>query len=76
MLCRSYPFLVKDKQLVELESRECPKKWIPQGKEKEQYLADCKDYENKVEEYRRMAKEWNDKGGGSFRQFLEFIKKK
>jgi Fe-S-cluster containining protein len=72
MLCRSYPFRSKNKQLAELESRECPKKWLPEGKEKEQYLADCKQYEKEVAAYKQIAEKWN-KLGGSFRQFLDFI---
>jgi Fe-S-cluster containining protein len=77
MLCRTYPFKIKtrDTELSELLSRDCPKKWIPLGEEKEQYLADCKEYLEQLEEYKKLAKEWNELGGGSFEDFLEFIQR-
>lgn len=73
-LCRTYPFRLSGRGacLDEMKSRECSKYWYPEGKEKEQYIADCMQYKKEVEEYRKIAEEWNKKGG-SFPEFLKFI---
>lgn len=75
MLCRSYPYKVLglgSSVLSEMKSRACAGCWHPVGKEKKQYLADCKRYQRDVEDYRILAKEWN-KRGGTFQEFLASI---
>jgi hypothetical protein len=57
-----------------MQSRSCPQSWIPDESEKKQYIDDCKQYEENLENYSQLAKEWNELGGGSFPEFLEFIK--
>jgi len=74
MLCRSYPFRVPSFQctvLEEMKSRQCPRIFSPQGKEKEQYVSDCREYLSQLQEYKRIAEKWNEKGGGSFREFMK-----
>jgi Fe-S-cluster containining protein len=72
MLCRSYPFVLRKGKLVQLKSRACAKCWRLGAKEKEEYLRDAKQYAAEVAEYRKIAAEWNRKGGGSLREFLKF----
>ena len=79
MLCRSYPYRVSSFQsrvLNEMRSRACVGCWNPQGKDRAQYLADCKEYEKEVNEYRKIAEKWNAGGGGSLSGFLEFLESK
>ena len=71
MLCRTYPFnLDKNKKLVNMNSRACPKKWTPESKRG--YLEDLKKYKKEIEAYQKIAGEWNAKDGGTLRSFLDF----
>ncbi|VVC02522.1 Putative zinc- or iron-chelating domain protein [Candidatus Bilamarchaeum dharawalense] len=72
MLCRTYPFCLKNGKFSEMKSRVCPSSWIPEAMEKKQYLADLKQYEKEVMAYRLMVEKWNGKGGGSFIGFLKY----
>ena len=76
MLCRSYPYKISGLGscvLREMKSRACAGCWHPVGKEKEQYLADCKRYRKEVEEFRKLAMSWNKINGGTFQEFLTII---
>jgi Fe-S-cluster containining protein len=74
MLCRTYPFRVSNKasELAGMKSRACPELWVPGKGEKKRYLRDCKEYEREIAAYSKIAGEWNARGGGSLKQFLEF----
>jgi len=86
MLCRTYPFRVssplfsvqngkpgtQDSKLETVSSRACPEKWLPKCEEGRKYQRDCKKYEKEVDTYSRIADEWNSKGGGSLKKFVEF----
>lgn len=75
MLCRTYPFLVRNKKLVDVQTRACVECWQTCSSEKEQYVLDFKQYEQNISEYKKIAEQWNMKGGGSFKEFLRFISK-
>jgi len=66
-LCRTYPFKFNGK-LISTKSRVCPKKWFPEG---EEYIKNCKKYDEYIKKYQKIAKKWKD---GSFQDFLEFSK--
>jgi len=77
MLCRSYPFRVPCPVsgvlcLVDVRSRACGRRWLPDGEEKKQYLRDCLRYGDEVKAYGKIADEWNGNGGGSIGEFLGF----
>ncbi|MFH1785141.1 MAG: YkgJ family cysteine cluster protein [Candidatus Micrarchaeota archaeon] len=71
-LCRTYPFCFKNNKFIEVKLRACPSCWMPDGKEKEQYLSDLKRYEKEVKKYKKIVKKWNKQGGGNLKEFLEF----
>lgn len=76
MLCRSYPFSVQCSvsgvlNFVDVRSRACERRWLPEGAEKKQYLRDCVQYKDEVAAYKKIADEWN-KAGGSMGEFLTF----
>jgi len=73
MLCRSYPFRVPDTvlNLIDMRSRACPRRWLPEGEGRKQYVRDCLQYAEEVRSYRKMADEWN-KTGGTMGEFLIF----
>ncbi|MEM4272087.1 MAG: YkgJ family cysteine cluster protein [Candidatus Bilamarchaeaceae archaeon] len=71
-LCRAYPFIFRIGKLVEAGSRACIRRWEPEGKEKGKYYRDAKIYAKQVEEYKKVAKEWNSAGGGDSHSFLKF----
>lgn len=73
ILCKTYPFCLIKNRLENMKSRACPRNWIPEGREKEQYFTDLKQYENEVKTYSILVKKWNKKGGGSLKNFLAFI---
>jgi uncharacterized protein len=70
MLCRTYPFCMKDGKLAGVESRACPAAWSP-GDEA-QYKADVAAYEKEVAAYAIIAGEWNRGRGGGLQGFLAF----
>lgn len=72
MLCRSYPFYLKDNKFVEIRSRACPERWMPDGDEKEQYLSDLQRYRKEVDNYKKIVAKWNANGGGSLNNFLRY----
>ncbi|VVC01471.1 Uncharacterised protein [uncultured archaeon] len=70
MLCRGYPFVWKGR-LRPLKSRVCIACWEPTVEEGEEYKRYAKQYLKEVSAYRKIAKEWNKKGG-SLKAFLRF----
>jgi Fe-S-cluster containining protein len=75
MLCRTYPFRLEGRKLVDMKSRACPMDWMPKREEKKAYLKDLMAYEKEIKAYAKLAKEWNRDGGGSLREFLAFALK-
>ncbi|MEK6979078.1 MAG: YkgJ family cysteine cluster protein [Candidatus Micrarchaeota archaeon] len=75
MLCRTYPFIVRNNKLLDVNSRACVECWYPGSPDKEQYLVDLKIYGRNISKYKKIAEKWNKKGGGSFKEFLRFISK-
>jgi len=73
MLCRTYPFTLKNKKLVDMKSRSCEVCWYPKEKDESQYICDIEIYLEELERYKRIAELWNKKGGGTFEEFLSFI---
>jgi Fe-S-cluster containining protein len=71
MLCRCYPFVLQNGKLIELKSRACQKKWVLDDDEKAQYERDASQYEKELAAYKRIADEWN-KRGGSLNGFIRF----
>jgi Fe-S-cluster containining protein len=48
-LCRTYPFKLNEKkELIETQSRACPKKWFPVKEELNQYKKDIEEYEKNL----------------------------
>ena len=74
MLCRTYPFRIGKNGLADLKSRACPMRWVPDDAEKKRYIDDLRRYGKALEEYKKMADGWNDKGGGTLVEFLAAVK--
>lgn len=72
MLCRTYPFTLKNKKLVNMNSRACNSCWYPLYNDEKQYFKDILRYSREVEKYRKIAEDWNKKGG-TFKDFLIFV---
>jgi Fe-S-cluster containining protein len=72
MVCRTYPFSSLSSELTSTRSRICPSQWVPGLKERELYAVDMETYRKKVEEYKELATVWNQNGGGSLSEFVEF----
>ncbi|MFH0737472.1 MAG: YkgJ family cysteine cluster protein [Candidatus Micrarchaeota archaeon] len=72
ILCRTYPFIRVGCALKDLGSRQCPVRWAagPDG-----YLKDIEAYERDIEEYRVIAKTWNEGPGGGLETVLSFLKR-
>lgn len=70
ILCRTYPF---KKGMQNMLSRACPSRWVPKGKEKEQYEKDLLLYEKELKSFRKFAERWNSKGGGTLKELLDSI---
>ena len=73
MLCKTYPFILRNNKFTDVKSRACVECWHPKSKEKKGYLSNLKQYKKEVSEYKKIAGKWNEKGGGSFEEFLEFM---
>ncbi len=73
MVCRTYPFSPLGNELTSMRSRVCPSHWVPGPKEKGLYAADMETYRKRVEEYKELATVWNQNGGGSLSEFVEFV---
>lgn len=71
-LCRAYPFVLKGGKFCEIGARACAGKWEPEGEGLAQYKRDAEEYARNLEKYREIADAWNQGGGGSFGEFLEF----
>lgn len=70
MLCRTYPFRVENGKLKDFGSRACPRLWLPDATK--QYMDDFKRYNQEVEAYQEIAKEWNSRRGGTLEAFVRF----
>jgi len=87
MLCRSYPFRVQcavsgvpkpetqNWKLIDMRSRACPRRWLPEVEGRKQYLRDCLQYGAEIKTYGKIADEWN-KTGGTMGEFLAFAIRK
>lgn len=74
MVCRMYPFRVKDGKVVDAESRVCPSCW--KLEDKAPYLAEHRSSEAEFAAYCRMVAEWNQGPGGSLDEFISFVLEK
>ncbi len=70
MLCRAYPFVLKQNALADTTSRSCPCCW--KLSDERGYRKDLGAYEKEVEAYRKTAVQWNKGPGGSLEDFLMF----
>lgn len=69
MVCRTYPFMVKKGKLIDTQSRACQVCWRPE--DESGYRKDIKQHTKELKAYRKIADEWNKKGG-SLEEFLAF----
>lgn len=74
MACRSYPFEYKDGEFVNTKLILCAENWIP--KDKGPWIKDFNQGSLEGKEYQKIADEWNGKGGGSLKKFLDFALKR
>ncbi len=74
MVCRMYPFTVKDGKVVDVESRACPSCWKLQ--DEAAYTAQYKKSKAESMAYAKMVAEWNRGPGGSLDEFIDFALKR
>ena len=71
LLCRTYPFVIKDGRLADVGSRRCPSAWKPE--DESGYATDIGSYSQELEAYRVIADGWNHANPqGTLTQFIAF----
>ncbi|MDO8553707.1 MAG: YkgJ family cysteine cluster protein [Candidatus Micrarchaeota archaeon] len=71
-LCRTYPFVLKNGLLSDVQNRACEALWYPKGENKEKYLKDLAIYYGQIDYYKKIVDEWNAKHVGTLEDFLSF----